>query len=195
MDEVLAGGFDALHQIKFKLAVIEQKATYDSDLFWKCVVDRKHYRLHPLRPVYNHPNDSWDGQDRSRLAPLKANVQVQMISEWCSFGRATSLADHHQQCSGVGSRHSAKARFRSSCSKALAMRLISADLAPTALALSRQVVVTAATSLIIARACTSVRPKNSEAASSKSSEQVPSSRSIFVVSTRALRSVGTGLRS
>jgi len=56
-----------------------------------------------------------------------------------------------------GPRHSASARLRSSCSKALAMRLISADRAPTALAVSRQVAVTVATSLIIARACGRVK--------------------------------------
>lgn len=39
------------------------------------------------------------------------------------------------------------------------------------------------------------RPKYPAAASRRSSEQVPSSRSMFVVSTRALRSIGTGLRS
>lgn len=48
--------------------------------------------------------------------------------------------------------HSARARPRSSCSKALAMRLISADRAPASLAVVRQVAVTAATCLMIARA-------------------------------------------
>lgn len=89
----------------------------------------------------------------------------------------------------------ASARLRSSCSKALAMRWISADRAPTALAVSRKVAVTVATSLMRTRALGSVSPKNCEADSNRSSEQVPSSRSMFVVSTRALRSVGTGLRS
>lgn len=94
-----------------------------------------------------------------------------------------------------GSRHKASARCRSSCSKALTMRLISAGRAPTALAVSRQVAVTVATSLMTERAWRSVNAKNSDAASSKSSEQAPSSRSMLVVSTRALRSVETGLRS
>jgi hypothetical protein len=94
-----------------------------------------------------------------------------------------------------GSRHNASARLRSSCSNALAIRLTSAERAPTALAASHQVAVTVATSLTIPRAYASVSPKYSDAASSRSSEQVPSSRSMFVVSTRALRSVGTGLRS
>jgi preprotein translocase subunit SecA len=62
-------------------------------------------------------------------------------------------------------------------------------------AVSRHVAVTAATSLMMARAAARPRPKYSEAASRRSIEQVPSSRSMFVVSTRALRSVGTGLRS
>nr|ASK44500.1 hypothetical protein [Agrobacterium tumefaciens] len=76
------------------------------------------------------------------------------------------------------------------------MRLILAERAPIALAVSRQVAVMVATSLIIARACGSVRArKNSDAASSRSSEQVPSSRWMFAVSSRAFRSVGTGLRS
>lgn len=66
------------------------------------------------------------------------------------------------------------------------MRLISVERALTALAVSRQVAVTVATSLIIARACGSVSAKNSDAASSKSSEQVPSSRLMFVVNTRGL---------
>lgn len=91
--------------------------------------------------------------------------------------------------------YSASDRLRSSCSKVLAIRAIPAERAPAALAVSRHVAVTIATSLMIARACGNLRPKNSEAASSRSSEQVPSSRSMFVVSTRTLRSVGTGLRS
>lgn len=63
---------------------------------------------------------------------------------------------------------------------------ISADRAPTALAVSRQVLVTVATSSMMARAPGSVSPKNCEADSNRSSEQVPSPRSMFVVSTRAL---------
>src|SRR6266404_5398781 len=94
-----------------------------------------------------------------------------------------------------GPRHSARARLRSSCSKALAMRLISAARAPASLAVTRQVAVTAATSLMITRAWASESPKKPAADSSKSTEQVHSSRSMFVVRTRALRSVGTGLRS
>lgn len=48
---------------------------------------------------------------------------------------------------------SAKARLKSSWSKADTMRLISEGLAPTRLAVSRQVDVTVATSLMINRAC------------------------------------------
>src|SRR3546814_3024666 len=67
--------------------------------------------------------------------------------------------------------HSASARVRSLCSKALAMRVISAERAPTALAVSRHVAVTTATSLMMARACGSVSAKNADAASRRSSEQ------------------------
>nr|BAA87761.1 tiorf136 [Agrobacterium tumefaciens] len=55
-----------------------------------------------------------------------------------------------------GTRHSASARFKI---KALAKRLILAERAPIALAVSRQVAVMVATSLIIARACGSVRAR------------------------------------
>jgi len=48
--------------------------------------------------------------------------------------------------------HSARARRRSSCSKALTMRLISADRAPTAFAILRHVAVTVATSFMMVRA-------------------------------------------
>lgn len=53
----------------------------------------------------------------------------------------------------------ASACFRSSCSKALAIRVISADRAPTSLATVRHVDVAAATSLMIPRACGSPRAK------------------------------------
>jgi hypothetical protein len=75
------------------------------------------------------------------------------------------------------------------------MRVISAARAPAPLAVSRHVVVTVATSLMMALAAASPRPKYSAAASRRSSEQVPSSRSMFVVSTRALRSVGNSARA
>ena len=75
------------------------------------------------------------------------------------------------------------------------MQLISDERAPTALAVSRHVVVTVATSLIILQGFVSVSAKFSEAHSRRSSGQVPPSRSMFVVSTRVLRSVGTGVRS
>src|SRR6185437_14487015 len=72
-----------------------------------------------------------------------------------------------------GSRHSASDRLRSSCSKALAMRVISAGRAPVSFAVSRQVAVTTATSLMMPRAAARPRPKYSEAASRRSIEQVP----------------------
>ena len=62
------------------------------------------------------------------------------------------------------------ARFQSSCSKALAIRLISEARAPTAFAVSRQVAVTVATSLTTDRACGSVSAKNPETASRRSYE-------------------------
>jgi hypothetical protein len=52
------------------------------------------------------------------------------------------------------------------------MRLISAERAPTGLAVLRHVKVTIATSLIIARAWARVSAKNSDAASRRPSEQV-----------------------
>ena len=82
--------------------------------------------------------------------------------------------------------HKASARVKSSCSKALAMRLISAARTPTILAISRQVAVTVATSLTIVRAGRRPNPKYCAALSNES---------MLVVSTRALRWVGTGFRS
>jgi hypothetical protein len=69
---------------------------------------------------------------------------------------------------------------------ALAMRVISAALAPASFAVSCQVAVTLATSLMIARAVGNLKPKYSAASSRRSIEQVPSSRLMFVVRTRAL---------
>jgi len=76
---------------------------------------------------------------------------------------STETVDFHAELSRVWSRmladrnlqegpcHSASACLRSSCSKALDMRLISADRASTILAVSRHVAVTAATSLMTVR--------------------------------------------
>lgn len=83
-------------------------------------------------------------------------------------------------------RHNTSARLRSSCSEALDMRVISVGRAPTSFAVSRQVAVMTATSLMTARAAAMPRPKYPEAASRRSIEQVPSSRSIFVVRTDGL---------
>lgn len=52
-----------------------------------------------------------------------------------------------------------------------------------------------ATPLVMVRAAARPRPEYGEAASRRSIEQVRLSRSIMVVRTRALRPVGTGLRS
>jgi hypothetical protein len=54
--------------------------------------------------------------------------------------------------------------MKASRSEALAMRLSSADRVPTALAASCHVVVTVATSLMAARACGKMSPRNSEVA-------------------------------
>jgi hypothetical protein len=115
--------------------------------------------------------------------------------EWVDGYNNCRIMESEAKPVSVPLRQSTSARLKSSCSKALAMRLISTERAPTDLAVARQVAVAAATSLMVARACGRLSPKNPDAASSKSIEQVPSSRSMFVVSTRALRSVGTGLRS
>src|ERR1700733_12143305 len=91
--------------------------------------------------------------------------------------------------------HNSSARSRSSCSKALAIRLTSADGASTVAATSRQEDVAVATSLIIRFAAASASPKYSATEITRLRSQVPSSRLMLVVRIRLRTSVGVGLRS
>src|SRR5579872_1531160 len=156
---------------------------------------KTHYLpLHPGTHALIHDHLDAAGHGHDDAGVLYRAVRNNRTVPQMEADKPLEAAVGSKLCRKVLVIHSASARLRSSCSKALAIRVISADRVPTALAVSRQVAVAVATSLIIARACGSVSAKNADAASSRSSEHVPSSRSIFVVSTRALRSVGTGLR-
>jgi hypothetical protein len=82
--------------------------------------------------------------------PFSGSTCDEKITE--GFGAVLNHPVVSRLCGGYISRHKTSAFRRSSCSKALAIRVISAERAPTFLAASRHVEVTIATSLMISRA-------------------------------------------
>jgi hypothetical protein len=118
--------------------------------------------------------------------PLNRQPIVGAVAGKCS--RSVKRREYRQLFRTRSSIPVTSAAQRSSCSKALAMRAISARLQPTSSATACHVWVTSATSRIVARACFSDKPKNSAAFSRRPAEHIPSSRSMLVVKMRALTS-------